>query len=178
MAAMDTSLALLGILRADTTHGYDLKHHYDRWFGIDKPLAFGQVYATLARLLKNGLIELIGDQAGEGPDRKLYAITPDGAERVNEWLRTPEVPSESMQSNLFARTVIALLLGEPAAPLLDAQRAEHMARMRELTQRKRAADFATTLLCDHALFHIEADLRWIDLTLARLDELRAQVVGS
>lgn len=168
---------LLGLLSAQPSYGYDLKQGYDRWFGQEKPLAFGQVYATLARLLKHGLIDLLGDEAGSGPDRKRYAITPAGRERVVEWLFSPDAPSGALQSNLFAKTVIALLLGDNADRLLDVQRAEHLARMRELTRRKQGADLATVLLCDHALFHIEADLRWIDLTSARLTELREQVVA-
>ena len=55
--------------------------------------------------------------------------------------------------------------------MLDAQRAEHLAAMRELTRRKADGDLADQLICDHALFHLEADLRWLELTAARLDEL-------
>lgn len=177
MAQMDNSLALLGLLGNEATYGYDLKHDYDRWFGGEKPLAFGQIYATLARFVKHGLIELLGDETGRGPDRKRYEITEEGRARVMEWLFTPVVPEEALQSNLFAKTVIALLLHQNAEELLAMQRSEHMRRMRELTARKHRADFATVLLCDHALFHIEADLRWLDLTLARLEDLRAQVVS-
>ena len=64
-----------------------------------------------------------------------------------------------------------MLTGRPAADVLDTQRAEHLALMRELTQRKTAGDLADKLICDHALFHLEADLRWLELTAARLDEL-------
>lgn len=177
MSQVDSSQVLLGLLGTQPSHGYDLKHGYDRWFGREKPLAFGQVYATLARLLKHGLIDLLGDESGAGPDRKRYAITPTGRDRVAQWLFAPEAPSGMLQSNLFAKTVIALLLGDNAERLLDVQRTEHLARMRELTRRKRGADLATVLLCDHALFHIEADLRWIDLTAARLTELREQVIA-
>ena len=177
MATMDNSLALLGLLETEPSYGYDLKHGYDRYFGSEKPLAFGQVYATLARLLKAGLIDLLGDEAGAGPERKRYGITEDGRARVRDWLFSPDVPSETMQANLFAKTVIAILLDQDVDELLEVQRAEHMRRMRELTARKRGADLATLLLCDHALFHIEADLRWIDLTSGRLEELRAQVVS-
>ncbi|ALJ18482.1 PadR family transcriptional regulator [Microbacterium sp. No. 7] len=174
---MDNSTVLLGLLGTGPSYGYDLKHGYDRLFGAEKPLAFGQVYATLARLLRSGLIELLGDEAGAGPDRKRYEITPEGRTKVAEWLFAPDAPSGSLQSNLFAKTVIALLLGDDAEALLDVQRAEHLARMRELTRRKHGADLSTVLLCDHALFHLEADLRWIDLTAARLAELRAEVLS-
>ncbi|MGO1948007.1 MAG: PadR family transcriptional regulator [Mycobacteriaceae bacterium] len=178
MADMDNSLALLGLLGTEPSYGYDLKHGYDRWFGAQKPLAFGQVYATLARLVKHGSIVLLGDEAGEGPERKRYDITPQGRSRVDDWLLTPETPSESMQSNLFARTVIAIMLEQNVNRLLDLQRQEHMRRMRELTRQKQGSDLATVLLCDHALFHIDADLRWIDLTTDRLEDLREQVVSA
>jgi hypothetical protein len=69
------------------------------------------------------------------------------------------------------------MLGRPAERYLDTQRAAHLGRMRELTALKRKDDLVDTLLADHSLFHLEADLRWIDLTAARLPAL-AEVVGS
>lgn len=174
---MDSSNALLGLLGTGSGYGYDLKHDYDRHFGSEKPLAFGQVYATLGRLLKHGFIEMLGDEAGGGPDRKRYAITQSGRSQVESWLFSAETPSATLQSNLFAKTVIALLLDDDAERLLDLQRAEHIARMRELTRKKRGADLATVLMCDYAMFHIEADLRWIDLTSARLTDLKEDVAS-
>lgn len=60
----------MGLVGAGPSYGYDLKYGYDRYFGSEKPLAFGQVYATLARLLRDGLIEMLGEQAESGPDRR------------------------------------------------------------------------------------------------------------
>lgn len=177
MGTMDNSQVLLGLIGVRPSYGYDLKQGYDRLFGAEKPLAFGQVYATLARLLKHGLVDLLGDEAGAGPDRKRYEITPAGQSQLEAWMFTPDVPAELLRSNLFAKTVIALLLGADAQRLLDLQRSEHLARMRALTRQKQGADLATILLCDHGLFHIEADLRWIDLTAARLTELRQEVLA-
>ena len=175
---MDSTQTLLGLLGTGPSYGYDLKHAYDRHFGAEKPLAFGQVYATLARLLRDGLITMLGEQAGSGPDRKRYEITKVGRERVTSWMFTPDAPQQLLQSNLFAKTVIALLLGDDADRLLDVQRAEHMRRLRELTAAKRGADLMKVLVCDYAMFHIEADLRWIDLTSARLTELQIRVTGA
>jgi DNA-binding PadR family transcriptional regulator len=172
---VDNTTALLGLLGTGASYGYDLKATYDRWFGSKKPLAFGQVYSTLTRMIRNGWVEMIGEENGAGPDRKRYEMTPAGRGRVQEWMFTPEVPSETLQSNLFAKTIIALLMGDDAGRLLDLQRARHTARMRELTKEKWSAPLETVLVCDHALFHIEADLRWIDLTASRLSELRAVV---
>ena len=71
--------------------------------------------------------------------------------------------------------VVALLLDDDANRLLDIQRSEHMTRMRELTKLKLGAALLEVLMYGHALFHIEADLRWIDLTSARLGELKASL---
>jgi hypothetical protein len=71
--------------------------------------------------------------------------------------------------------VLALMLGRPAERYLDTQRAAHLQRMRELTDLKERGDLMDTLLADHGLYHLEADLRWIDHTAARLDLLAQEV---
>jgi DNA-binding PadR family transcriptional regulator len=167
----------LGLLEGGPRHGYDLKRAYDERFGADRPLSYGQVYATLARLLKNGLVEVDGVEPGAGPERKRYAITSAGVTDVDRWLSEPEKPEPYLQSVLYAKVVLALLTGRGADGLLDAQRAEHLRLMRELTARKRDGDIADQLICDHALFHLEADLRWLELTAARLDQLAAKVAA-
>jgi DNA-binding PadR family transcriptional regulator len=174
---MSISKTFLGLLEGGPSYGYDLKRAYDERFGQDRPLAYGQVYATLSRLLKNGLVELDGVEAGDGPERKRYAITEAGVADVGLWLAQPEKPQPYLQSTLYSKVVLALLTGRPAADVLDVQRAEHLGLMRELTRRKATGDLADQLVCDHALFHLEADLRWLELTAARLDGL-AQAVGA
>jgi hypothetical protein len=76
---------------------------------------------------------------------------------------------------LFAKVVLALSSGRPAADYLNAQRAAHMVRMRELTTKRRAGGLTESLVADYGLFHLEADLRWIDLTAARLDDLAKEI---
>ena len=90
---------------------------------------------------------------------------------VERWLSQPEKPEPYLQTTLYAKVVLALLTGRAANDLLDAQRSEHLRLMRELTPRRRDGDLADQLICDHALFHLEADLRWLELTAARLDDL-------
>jgi DNA-binding PadR family transcriptional regulator len=167
--------ALLGLLEAGPRHGYELKREYDERFGQDRPLAYGQVYSTLARLLRDGLVEVDGVEPGSGPERKRYAITSAGVTDVGRWLVAAEKPQPYLQSTLYAKVVLALLTGRSATEVLDVQRSEHLGAMRELTQRKLAGDLADQLVCDHALFHLEADLRWLELTAARLDQLAARM---
>src|SRR5690349_24938591 len=85
---MTIATAFLALLEGRPRHGYDLKRAYDEHFGHDRPLHYGQVYATLSRLLKHGLIEESGVEQGGGPDRKRYAVTAEGVTDVDTWLGT------------------------------------------------------------------------------------------
>jgi DNA-binding PadR family transcriptional regulator len=118
---------------------------------------------------------VLGIEPGAGPERKRYALTPEGVTVLDEWLMEPERPEPHLQSILFAKVVLALLSGRPADRFLVAQRAAHLARMRELTAQRRSDGLRQALLADYALFHLEADLRWIDVTESRLDQLTAEV---
>ncbi|MFE4527435.1 PadR family transcriptional regulator [Streptomyces anulatus] len=173
---MSIGHTLLGLLESGPRHGYDLKRTFDEKFGQDRPLHYGQVYSTMSRLLKNGLVEVDGVESEGGPERKRYAITDAGITDVSQWLEQPEKPEPYLQSTLYTKVVLALLTGRSAADLLDTQRSAHLRMMRILTDRKRKGDLADQLICDHALFHLEADLRWLELTSARLDQL-AKVVA-
>ena len=172
---MSIGHTLLGLLESGPRHGYDLKRAFDETFGHDRPLHYGQVYSTMSRLLKNGLVEVDGIEAGGGPERKRYAITEAGIHDVQEWLSEPTAPEPHLQTVLFARVVLALMLDRPAAQYLDLQRAAHLARMRELTELKQHGNLVDTLLADYGLYHLEADLRWMDHTAARLDALAREV---
>src|SRR5262245_8283714 len=168
---MSVPLTLLGLLEREPSHGYDLKRDYDTYFGRGKPLPFGQVYATLARLARDGKVETGEPEPGVGPERKRYVITEQGVTEVEAWLAEPVAPAPHLQTVLFAKVVLARMTGRSAEAYLDMQRAAHLRRMRELTELKRSGHVVDVLLADHGLFHLEADLRWIDVTAARLDAL-------
>jgi DNA-binding PadR family transcriptional regulator len=173
---MSVPLALLGLLEREPSYGYDLKRDYDSFFGRGKPLQFSQVYSTLARLARDGKVAPGEIEAGGGPDRKLYAITDVGKREFETWLNQPVYPAPHLQTDLFVKVVFALLLGRSAERYLEVQRAAHLRRMRELTALKRKGELVDALLADHGLFHLEADLRWIDMTAARLPALGEAVV--
>jgi DNA-binding PadR family transcriptional regulator len=172
---MSVPLTLLGLLEREPSHGYDLKRDYDALFGRGKPLPFGQLYATLSRLARDGKVVVGETEPGAGPERKRYVITEQGATEFETWLGEPVAAEPHLQTVLFAKVVLALMLGRDAGRYLDTQRGAHLARMRELTEIKRTGSMVDALLADHGLFHLEADLRWIDLTAARLDALAREV---
>jgi DNA-binding PadR family transcriptional regulator len=179
VAEVTTSYVLLGLLASGTRHGYELKREHDAQLPQAKPLAFGQVYATLNRLLRDGLIvEAATDRAG-GPDRTAYAVTEEGRSALAEWLAAVEPPAPYVNSALFAKVVIAALVADEATTHrhLTAQRAAHAARMRELTTVKTTpgARLSEVLAADYAIAHLDADLHWMQTTVRRVAELRREV---
>src|ERR1019366_6769188 len=172
---MSVPLTLLGLLERGPSHGYDLKRDYDAYFGRGRPLRYSQVYATLSRLARDGKTVPGPVEQEAGPERRRYVITEAGAADVERGVGATVPPEADLDSQLFAKGVPALLLGRPAGTYLDVQRAAHLQRMRELTELKRDSDQLGVLLADHALYRLEADLRWIDPTAARLDPLGRRV---
>jgi len=172
---MSASYALLGILGKQPSYGYDLKHEYDSLYGKEKSLPFGQVYSTLSRLLRDKKVSIKATEQSVGPERKLYAITKLGRADLEEWLASPEKLHPNTQTVLFIKVVTSILLDKEPNTYLDAQRAAHIERMRELTLLRRKSDLAESLQADYAIFHLEADLRWMDITTARLQLLKKEI---
>ena len=132
VAVMSVSRVLLGVLAEGPAHGYDLKHAHDRRFPGARPLAFGQVYAALAKLDKDGLVEIVETGREAGPERMTYALTAAGREALAAWLGAVEPAGPYAADDLVRKTVTALRLGRDAVGFLAAQRQVHLAAMRDL----------------------------------------------
>ena len=175
---MATSYTLLALLEREPSHGYTLKRRYDERFARTRPLAFGQVYASLARFEKQGWAEVADVESGDGPERKRYRITHEGVTVVERWVFEPQQPTEFSSSTLFARVSVALMSGRSAEEVLDTQRTTHLDRMRDLTAARRTADEAEVLAITYELAHLDADLRWIEDAGARLADARQALLVS
>ncbi len=158
---MSVSLSFLGLLETGPQHGYGMKTVYDDWFATSRPLKAGQIYSTLGRLERDGLVTVQSSEAGQGPDRKMYAITPDGVEALESWLSTPQSPKATSLGPIYAKVVVALITGRSAERILTDQRAAHLERMREL-RRLKDAPFESRLAADYLIAHLQADLDWIE----------------
>lgn len=176
---MNAQYVLLGFLAERPDYGYELKKRYDGYFGKDKPILSGQIYSTLARLKRDGKVkEIVEREDSNGPERIRYQITPQGRVDFQTWLESPEAPSPQLQATMYIKAVLAILKDGDAAPYLDNQRHAHIQRMRDLTNKRRSGDLSDALLIDHALFHLEADLRWIELTISRLTKLKEELLNE
>ncbi|MCX4993657.1 PadR family transcriptional regulator [Streptomyces sp. NBC_00568] len=176
---MSMAHILLGLLNGQALHGYELKHSHDQRIPGAKPLAYGQVYSTLKRLVRDDLAVEVGRERSGGPDRTTYEVTERGHQAVRDWLATVEPPAPYLSNVLMAKVVVTLLVSDEhtARHHLAAQRAAHLARMRELTEFKIAANasLADLLAADLAIAHLDADLRWMQTTTERITELRLEV---
>lgn len=170
---MSVPNVLLGVLAEGPAHGYDLKRAHDVRFPGAKPLAFGQVYAALGKLERDGLVEAVETVRDGGPDRTTYALTDAGSSALTAWLGAPEAAGPYAADDLVRKTVTALRLGRDAAGYLASQRQVHLAAMRRLTMLQESAEEVEAgIVIDHAIEHLDADLRWLDNAVARIERAK------
>lgn len=171
---MTTGHVLMGLLRRGQQHGYDLKRRHDALFPAARPMAFGQVYAALGRLVDKEWLRVAGTAQDAGPERTLFELTDEGRAELDRWVAEADGPGEHIANPLASKLTVSLLVGGRAGAeaYLRAQRAAHLDRMRELTRaRREESDLATTLAADYALSHLDADVRWMEEAHQRLDEM-------
>ncbi|MEU4677479.1 PadR family transcriptional regulator [Micromonospora sp. NPDC023737] len=170
---------LLGLLATGDKHGYELKRAHDERLPQARPVAFGQVYATLSRLQRDGLVVPTGQNRDGGPERTTYALTDDGRAALDRWLTEVEPPLPYVASTLLTKVAVTLLVADVdrARACLAAQRQAHTARLRELTALKHApaASLDDIVAVDFAIAHLDADLRWLQTTLSRVADWHREV---
>src|ERR1700677_5268000 len=103
---MSVALTLLGLLERGPSHGYDLKHDYDAYFGQGRPLRYSQVYATLSRLARDGKAVAGPVEQGAGPERRRYIITDEGVADVEQWLAARAAPAPDPARGVFVQGVL------------------------------------------------------------------------
>ncbi len=129
---MATAELVLGLLHRGPAHGYDVKRGHDAWFPDSRPLAFGQVYTTLSRLERDGLVEVVDRASEGGPERTVYGLTQKGREHLAAWLAEPIQPAVGAVDEMVRKVIATLHTGEDATAFLARQRASHLRRIREL----------------------------------------------
>lgn len=153
----------LALLAGAPRHGYDIKQEHDSWFPDTRPLPYGQVYATLARLQRDGLAEVVETRVDGGPERTVYALTAQGSERLHAWLAEPAAPTGVGAEEIVRKTVAALHTGTDVSGFVARQRAAHLRRIRDLQATPAGAGAAERLVREHLIAHLDADLRWLEL---------------
>ena len=171
---MSVPHALLALLREGPKYGLRLQTEFESRTGEVWPLNVGQVYTTLQRLERDGLVEATGE--GER-SRKRYRITSAGDRELAEWLRNPPDLVPPPRDELVIKVLVALQIpGIDVHELLQVHRRHVIETMQRYTQVKATAgegDVALALVVDAELFRLEAIVRWLDAADVRLKQLPA-----
>jgi DNA-binding PadR family transcriptional regulator len=166
---------LLALLREGPSHGYQLKTAFEAATGGAWTLNVGQVYTTLDRLQRDGLVS-----SDDADGQKRYAITPAGREELGAWWSTSPVDTPPPRDELVLKVLFAIEDGaEPALAVITQQRTALTRLLQEQRRATRSAaptDLASALVADALVARAEADLRWLDTCEARI--LRARATSS
>ncbi|MDF1604334.1 PadR family transcriptional regulator [Nocardioides sp. YIM 152315] len=170
---MSVRQALLALLEEEPRYGYQLRAQFEQRTGSTWPLNVGQVYTTLTRLERDGLVEGAGED-GEG--HVIYRITDAGRAEVANWFTTPVERTQPPRDELAIKLALAVTVpGVDVGAVIQQQRSATMAALQDYTRLKRRAaegsrreDLAWSLVLDSLVFAAEAEVRWLDHCEARL----------
>ncbi len=178
---MSVRNALLALLEQGPRYGYQLRAEFEHHTGGTWPLNVGQVYTTLARLERDGLVEGRGED-GEG--HVVYAVTDAGRQEVTEWFTSPVARTQPPRDELAIKLALAVTVpGVDVGAVIQQQRSATMTALQDYTRLKRraadpdkgpgegsdgSAELAWGLVLDSLVFNAEAEIRWLDHCEARL----------
>ncbi len=157
---------ILAMLAKEPSHGYELRSRLRQALGpVGDDLNAGQVYVTLTRLEKAGLVTSVAEPGQVRPDRKVYELTADGQHRVAAWLAEVAWPRPDLTE--FHLKLIAAATARIADPLaiVDAQRREVLRRLRDAQRAAMNLDDPASdagLLLEGIVLRLQADLRWLE----------------
>jgi DNA-binding PadR family transcriptional regulator len=166
---------VLALLAEQPRHGYEIKTALERRTGGAWAINVGQVYTTLQRLERDGLVEPL---AGDG-ERNDYRITGAGRAQLDEWYATPVVAEAAPRDELTIKVLLAVAASEiDVTEMLQRQRRASIEQLQGYTRRKAradpAADVAFLLMLDALIFRTEAEIRWLDAAEARIRHAATQ----
>ena len=177
---MSVRNALLGLLAQQPRHGYELHAAFEAVVGGERnwDVKPAQIYTTLARLEESGLVmEESVEQAG-GPEKRIYALTRLGRAALAEWFASG-VALEHQRDEFYIKLMLSIAIGEISPrKVIQTQRSKLYQDLHSLTTQRSRTDskkaLAQVLLMDKAIMHLEADLRWLDMVEARIDDVKKQ----
>ena len=164
---MSVKHSLLALLTQGPRYGYQLRSEFEERTGATWPLNIGQVYTTLDRLERDGLVEDTGDD-GEG--HRVYAITDAGRTEVADWFAQPATPSTPPRNELAIKLAIAVTTpGVDVERVIQAQRTSTLRQLQDVTRAKRSVsedasgtELAGLLVLESLIFTAESEIRWLD----------------
>jgi DNA-binding PadR family transcriptional regulator len=158
----------LSLLSKQPTHGYDLLQTYETLFSaVLPPLNAGQIYTTLSRLERDGLVQKFAVEQIGKPDKQIYQITEQGRQVLSNWFAEP-LTGPRIKDNFYIKLISAQIsnLAE-AQTLIDGQRRHYLQQLHDLNsialRKEITEDPNKFLLIQGAILHLKADLDWLNL---------------
>ena len=172
---MSVRHALLALLSEGPKYGLQLREEFEARTGEVWPLNVGQVYTTLQRLERDGLVE--SDGAGDDGPQKGFKITTDGEAELARWLRTPPDLASPPRDELVMKVMVAVQVpGIDVREVIQSHRRYLVELMQQWTRIKEAeadSDLSLALVVDSELFRLDAVIRWLDAADGRLKRAAA-----
>jgi DNA-binding PadR family transcriptional regulator len=171
---MSVRQALLALLEQGPMYGYQLRSEFERRTGSTWPLNIGQVYTTLTRLERDGLV---AEDGADGEGHVVYRVTDSGRDEVATWFTTPVERTQPPRDELAIKLALAVTVpGVDVGTVIQQQRSATIGALQDYTRLKRGrpanpddpADMAWSLVLDSLVFAAEAEVRWLDHCEARL----------
>ncbi|MGH3408054.1 MAG: PadR family transcriptional regulator [Streptosporangiaceae bacterium] len=174
---MSVRHALLALLSEGPKYGLRLREEFEAGTGEVWPLNIGQVYTTLQRLERDGLIESEDDDERDRPQKR-FRITAEGERQLAAWLRTPPDMSSPPRDELVIKVLVAVRVpGTDVPEVIQAHRRYLVELMQQWTRIKEAGadrDLALGLAVDAELFRLDAVVRWLDAADGRIRRAAAE----
>lgn len=172
--------AVLGLLVDHPRHGYELRAAFEALVGGEEnwDVKPAQIYSTLTRLEKSGLVAEESIEQDAGPEKRIYALTPEGHRALQQWFAEGISP-EHVRDEFFIKIMVGMSSGA-ADPyrLIRVQRVNLYQELHAITTQRTRVNpregLARILLLEKAAMHLEADLHWLDMIEGRLDEIKRQ----
>ena len=158
----------LALLAGQPTHGYDLMQKYEELFStVLPPLNAGQIYTTLSRLERDGLVHKFAVEQERKPDKRVYELTKQGRKALLAWFDEPLV-GPRIKDNFYMKLTSARMtdLMDPRQ-LIESQRRQYLQTLHDLNnlaiQLQIINNPSRLLLIQGAILHLKADLEWLNL---------------
>jgi DNA-binding PadR family transcriptional regulator len=172
---MSIRRGLLALLAQEPMYGAQLRSEFESRTGGTWPLNVGQVYTTLARLERDGLVEGAGGADAEG--RIAYRLTDQGRAEVQRWWAVPVDRDNTPRDELVIKLALAVTVpGVDVQRVVQTQRTATLRHLQALTKLKRGTaqeadgrnELAWLLVLDNLVYAAEAEIRWLDHVETRL----------
>lgn len=178
---MSLRYGILGVLAEEPLHGYQIKSHFEALLGGGWEVNIGQIYSTLQRLERDGLIEAVGERGDRG--KLAYQLTESGRQQLEQWLNEPETEPAYLREALFIKLVVLLRLAKGNVDaVLARQRRVYLQRLRDLAAHEHRArqegNVDLVLLTKGAMLHTEADITWMDACLEEIAHFGTETEGK